>query len=832
MRFLLVGPEREENLSIRYLSAALRSAGHAAEIAAFDGPADIPHVLLRARGFDAVGLSICSQVRIREYLTLAAALKLQAPAVPIIAGGHYATCAAHELLEHHPDLDIIVVHEGERTVVELADARARHASLAAIPGLVFRDRGRIVRTPPRAIERELDRLPSPDRRGRVRVLAGVPTAYIMGSRGCFAACDYCCIMTLHRLAPGPRFRQRTPESVADEMARLYHERRIRQFVFHDDNFLVRSVEHNHRRLDALEAAWRARGVGRIGVTIKCRPGDVNESVFVRLKELGLVRVFLGVESASSQGLRAIGRDQSVSESAEALALCRRLGVSVQYTLMCFHPDATVATLRADLAFFRENIAHPLNFCRTEIYAGTPLEARMLAEGRARGTYLARSYAIGDSVVSDACRLATRLFRARCWTADALMEWTIGLDHLAATLRHFAPGDATEDLAMRITAWRDRANLDTVNLLDELLGICERYPGLENPALHRAARDLVQREASSRRGLLREGVALRNEATILGRISATVAPQEPKARAEGAPTLPGHLATQADHSIARAPSGHVAPATDAAVPDARTAVMRAAAAATIAMAVAGCLDGSGDGSGTAGTAGTSGSESAPARMQVDSDADGLPDLCEANVFGTDPELTDSDGDGTPDGDENHDGGSMINREEARANSGAGASACVDVEDSPCCEKAAEPMDVDGDGLPDSCEAAVFRTDPRLADTDGNGIIDGAENHDGGTMVNAEEARVSMREDDECHNVSDAGPTAPLPAMTLDSDLDGLPDICETEVFGTDPSLVDTDGNGIDDGYENHDGGSRNNLAEAQDTPQWEPVCVDVNDTLPI
>jgi hypothetical protein len=35
-------------------------------------------------------------------------------------------------------------------------------------------------------------------------------------------------------------------------------------------------------------------------------------------------------------------------------------------------------------FMRVNIDHALNFCRTEIYSGTPLEQRMIAEGRARG----------------------------------------------------------------------------------------------------------------------------------------------------------------------------------------------------------------------------------------------------------------------------------------------------------------------------------------------------------------------------------------------------------------------------------------------------------------
>jgi biotin synthase-like enzyme len=49
----------------------------------------------------------------------------------------------------------------------------------------------------------------------------------MGSRGCYENCAYCCIATLHHLAPGKRFRQRKAELIADEMAKLYRGREIK-----------------------------------------------------------------------------------------------------------------------------------------------------------------------------------------------------------------------------------------------------------------------------------------------------------------------------------------------------------------------------------------------------------------------------------------------------------------------------------------------------------------------------------------------------------------------------------------------------------------------------
>ena len=44
MKIVLVGPELEENLSLRYLSAALESAGHQARLFDFHGPDQVAEI--------------------------------------------------------------------------------------------------------------------------------------------------------------------------------------------------------------------------------------------------------------------------------------------------------------------------------------------------------------------------------------------------------------------------------------------------------------------------------------------------------------------------------------------------------------------------------------------------------------------------------------------------------------------------------------------------------------------------------------------------------------------------------------------------------------------
>lgn len=446
-----------------------------------------------------------------EFLHLARLIKSGDPEKLIVAGGHYASCAAEPLLTNHPEIDIIVIHEGERTLVEIADAMPHlKERLPQIPGVAYRDGQKVCFTRQRPTLDDLDDLPFPDRRGPVHSIAGVPTSYLMGSRGCYGSCAYCCITTLHRMAPGRRFRQRNAERIADEMAALYHERGVRQFVFHDDNFLVPSEAMNRARISAFEKALKGRGVEHIALVIKCRPADANREILQRLKELGLVRVFLGIESATARGLSSLERDQSVADSEHALEACAQLDISAQFTLMVFNPDATADTLRSDAAFMRRFCGNPLNFCRAEIYMGTPLEKRMIELGRARGDYLAREYNLSDPAADLACKLSLDLFGSRCWSNDSLMQNAIGLDHTAAVLKRFYDTRRQAALCKNVASWLRAVNLDTIDLLDEVVELSTFLPDSKDAGLQQAMRAVRERESTTRQTFLSEALDLRAE----------------------------------------------------------------------------------------------------------------------------------------------------------------------------------------------------------------------------------------------------------------------------------------------------------------------------------
>ncbi len=146
MRVLLAGPDFEENLSLRYLASALVAAGHEALLVPFNDAEDITRVVLLARDFDLIGLSLTFQVRAREFLSLAAALKADRP-TPIVVGGHFASCAADDLLLACGAMDVIVLHEGEASLCAIADRDGDPARLADVRLLHIRSCG------PRIFER-------------------------------------------------------------------------------------------------------------------------------------------------------------------------------------------------------------------------------------------------------------------------------------------------------------------------------------------------------------------------------------------------------------------------------------------------------------------------------------------------------------------------------------------------------------------------------------------------------------------------------------------------------------------------------------------------------
>jgi anaerobic magnesium-protoporphyrin IX monomethyl ester cyclase len=484
MHVLLVGAELEENLALRYLAASVEKSGHSWDVATFDGWSDTGRVLdaVQRRRPDLIGLSVAFQRRAHEFGMLARTLRQAGYDGHVTAGGHFPTFAYRELLERYPEIDSVVRHEGEATLPELATAvAAGRPDLASVDGLACRDdRGCIRTTHPRALARDLDAVPLPKRFGAAPLHLGIPAAFLVGSRGCYGNCAFCCINAFTRDAGGPKYRARSPENLADEIALLRRDRGARMLVFHDDDFFTRRPAPDRVRMRRLRESLERRGVDDVALVVKARPDDLDAEAFDELERIGLLRVYIGIEAGCTQGLATLGRGVDLAANERALTFLRQRDVYACFNMLIFDPDTTLASLRQSLGFLRRHADVPMNFCRTEVYVGTPLEARLRAEGRLRGDVFGWDYAISDPATQRAFRVFSQAFLDRNFRCDGLMNSNLGLGYHLHLLRHFYPRLLTSSIRELTEHVVREVNLDCVEQMERIVQFAAT-PGSSNPA---------------------------------------------------------------------------------------------------------------------------------------------------------------------------------------------------------------------------------------------------------------------------------------------------------------------------------------------------------------
>jgi len=475
MRVTLVGADFEENLGLGMLSASARRAGHEDFVVPFDEPESVNEVVrdVLATAPDVIGLAIQFQHRAAEFLDLARRLRRAGYRGHLTCGGQFPTLAAEDVLRENQAVDSIVLHEGEQTLVDLLAALDVQGSLGDVAGLALRaDDGALMRTAARPLLNDLDQLPFPTRyRPHARHM-GVPFIPIMGGRGCWGACSYCSITSFYRdaraHASGPMLRHRSPEDVATEMALLWHAAGGQAvFCFHDDNFLLPRPEASVKRVRAIRTALDELGVGRAAMIGKCRPDSLTPALAKELAELGVIRLYVGVENASQLGSDHLNRKNQTACVTDALRACREAGIFVCYNLLLFEPDARIDDIRENVRFMRDHAQHPVNFCRAEPYVGTPLAHQLETRQSLGGSYLGHGYRIEDDDTELLFRVCSAAFRQRNFEASGVANRSMGLGYSMKLLEFFHPGapGPMASLARRTEQLTREIVLETASFLD-------------------------------------------------------------------------------------------------------------------------------------------------------------------------------------------------------------------------------------------------------------------------------------------------------------------------------------------------------------------------------
>jgi anaerobic magnesium-protoporphyrin IX monomethyl ester cyclase len=252
------------------------------------------------------------------------------------------TFATADTLKSTPELDVIVMGEGDVTVVDLArEIASGSRNYSEIRGVAYRgEDGAMVVTPGQDVV-DVNTLSQPARHllplGRYRALR-MPIS-ITTARGCPFPCIFCSARDM----AGAKIRNRTADIVVDELEDLaglgFH-----QINFADDLFTGRK-KHCLAVCDEI----LARG---LKITWSCysRVDTINPEMLARMREAGCTTMAFGIESANAEILKAVRKGITIAKTLEAIEMCTVAGIDPHCSFIFGLPGETHDTMAETLAF--------------------------------------------------------------------------------------------------------------------------------------------------------------------------------------------------------------------------------------------------------------------------------------------------------------------------------------------------------------------------------------------------------------------------------------------------------------------------------------------------
>jgi anaerobic magnesium-protoporphyrin IX monomethyl ester cyclase len=491
MKVALIGAELEENLGLRYMGSALEQKGHQPRIIPFNADRESQKTVEDVLAFnpDIAGLSMVFTGRAREFCRFASTLREKGYRGRIIAGGHFACLNSKQLLTDFPAFDAVALGEGEDIICALAD----HAGqLEQIPGICFRKPdGSIQKNRSSGNPENLDALPFP-MRTTFHDYFGKPIASVLTSRGCWRNCAFCSINAWYKQGGGKKFRVRSIENIVAEMKELYFTHNIRIFNMQDDNFFLPNKTKALKRFEDFRSALEREGIRDIAIAVKARPDSITRETVRVLDDLGLFRVFLGVENASERALKNLNRKCDVEDILQALRILNDFDVHIAYNLLMFELYTTLEDIRINLRFIERHMDNPFNFCRAEAYAGTGLETTLKIENRLLGDYFGIDYRLMDADAEAFHQIANYAFFDRNFSDSGLHYFNMQVDFYFQLLRRFHPKLLSMSLRAAVRNFIKLTNLDTYESLCRIYDFVTAVNPYDQAAIHDFSRYMRRR----------------------------------------------------------------------------------------------------------------------------------------------------------------------------------------------------------------------------------------------------------------------------------------------------------------------------------------------------
>jgi len=369
---------------------------------------------------DVVGINIPFSGWSKAAFEVASTVKSVDKDIITVLDGQHPSARPLDCLTH-PNIDFVVIGEGEHTMFELVGALEKGImrDLKKIRGIAFiKNRGRVI-TPPRPAIQDLDSLPFPARHllpmntyfaavkeNPIRGVIRKPWAIMITSRGCPYNCVFCSI----HVVMGKKWRCRSPENVVDEIEQLVHTYHIKQIDFYDDNMTL-----DRKRVETICDLVVKRGLDiEWYVPTGVRADTLDENLLTKMRESGCKGLRIAPESGVQRVVdQIIKKNLDLKEVEKAVVLSKKVGIKVG----CFFVLGLIGETKEDI---KESInyAYKLRQLGADSFhfsMAMPLYGTELYEQAKRGGFLR------DGFSDEALAAAEPLIETPEFTADDLRE---------------------------------------------------------------------------------------------------------------------------------------------------------------------------------------------------------------------------------------------------------------------------------------------------------------------------------------------------------------------------------------------------------------------------
>ncbi|MCX6357694.1 MAG: radical SAM protein [Candidatus Aureabacteria bacterium] len=371
-------------LSLAWVAGIAERAGH--EVTIVDARTlglSREATLTRLREFkpDIIGFMMTTYM-FRETLDWIRYLK-QHLKVPVVVGGYNLRVYPRESVMPE-EIDFGVVEHAYHTLPGLLEELEGGRRFAVVPGLVYKEGGRVVVTP-HDLEIDFDKFPNPARHLLPNErYAEFPTerrnfTVMVTSLGCPRRCLFC-------EAGGTRYAPRSPATVVAEMEECYTRYGVREIDIFDYEFpclRARTLEICRLlREKAMDLEWACRA----------RVDSVDEILLAEMKAAGCRRIYYGLESGSQEILDRVNKGVTLGRIEDTIRMTKELGIRPLGFFLIGAPGETRDTVRQTLRFAKRLDLDYVQFSKTLAKPLTPLWRRLVEE---TGYDYWREYILGN-----------------------------------------------------------------------------------------------------------------------------------------------------------------------------------------------------------------------------------------------------------------------------------------------------------------------------------------------------------------------------------------------------------------------------------------------------